>query len=91
MGTILDHFQIVPFRNGHDRVHVRRMACEMNGNYRTRVFVHDLRDFARVDVYRRWIDINENRHGSDPQHSRCGRYETDRRHNNLVAGANSRG
>jgi hypothetical protein len=88
---VFDHYEIPPGGDLHDRVHIGRLAIEMNWHDRAgprRDPGLDLADIHRAGV---GIDIDENRGGTRVSDRRHGRDEGHGYCYHLIAGTDSRG
>jgi hypothetical protein len=88
---ILEHEQAVPAGDGHDGVHVGRLAGEVHGDDGARPRCDRGLDGAGVDVERLQVDVHEHRHAVGLDHRRCRRQEGVRRDDHLIAGHQTRG
>ncbi len=82
---VLDHQQIVPARNVHDRVHLAADTRIVHGHDRTRALGDRRFDQALVDVQRVWPDIDEYRDRTAQHEGVGGRHKSVRGHDDLVA------
>ena len=93
MGRILDDFQIVGARDVEDAIHVAGVAGEVHRQDRADAFVRAalerLLDAGGIDVEGAGIDVNEDRTRAEIAENLGGRGESERRGDNLVAGADA--
>ena len=88
---ILDHDETVASGDLQDRIHVRRLSVEMDGNHRHRPGRDRRLELRRIQRKGNGIDIHEDRCSADVA-DRGGRRDEGERHcDDLVAGAHPRG
>ncbi len=93
MRGILDDFQIVCARDVEDAIHVAGVAGEVHRQNRADALVSAalkrLFDAGGIDVEGAGIDVNEYRARAEVAENLGGRGESERRGDNLVAGADA--
>ena len=90
---VLDNFQIVGARDVEDPIHVASMTGEVHRQDRADAFVRAalerLLDARGIDVEGAGIDVDEHRARAEVAENLGGRGESERRGDNLVAGADA--
>ena len=85
LGGVLDDHQVVLRRQGHARIHIRRVPGQMNRDNRTCALVQVFADRFDADVLCLQIDIGEHGDGLLVQHRKRSGDEGAARHDDLVA------
>ena len=91
LGRVLDHLQAVLAGDGHDPVHRRRVAVQVDRHDRPGAGRDGLGDRLRADAERLGLDVDKDG-GRAGKRNRVGcRRERERRHDDLIAGADAQG
>ncbi len=90
MRGVFDHDQFMFFGNGHDGVHVRNLAGEVNGNDRPRAWSDRSFDCFWIKVESIQIDIRKNGNGIGFDDGGRGRNECVRRDDDFVVRLDAR-
>ncbi len=88
---VLDDWHARLRRRGQNRIEVRRLAVQMDGDDRLRPRRDGRRHPRRVDVVRDGVDVDEHGRRAEPRHAAGGREERIRAGDDLVARADAQG